>query len=56
MNRRQLILGASVLQDQHVDYSWELLARAPGVQVTQFKQGTDAGRFSMRVPMTRSMM
>lgn len=42
------ILGASVLQDQHVDYSWELLTRAPGVQVTQFKQGTDAGRFSMR--------
>ena len=41
-------LGASVLQDQHVDYSWELLTRAPGVQVTQFKQGTDAGRFSMR--------
>jgi iron complex outermembrane recepter protein len=42
------ILGASVLQDQHVDYSWELLSRAPGVQVTQFKQGTDAGRFSFR--------
>lgn len=42
------ILRASVLQDQHLDYSWELLTRAPGVQVTQFKQGTDAGRFSMR--------
>jgi iron complex outermembrane receptor protein len=42
------ILGASLLQDQHVDYSWELLMRAPGVQVTQFKQGTDAGRFSFR--------
>lgn len=42
------ILSADVLQDQHVDYSWELLTRAPGVQVTQFKQGTDAGRFSMR--------
>ena len=42
------ILGASLLQDQHVDYSWELLTRAPGVQVTQFKQGTDAGRFSFR--------
>ncbi|XAH23775.1 TonB-dependent receptor [Xylophilus sp. GW821-FHT01B05] len=42
------ILGASVLEDQHVDYSWELLSRAPGVQVTQFKQGTDAGRFSFR--------
>jgi iron complex outermembrane receptor protein len=42
------ILGAGLLQDQHVDYSWELLMRAPGVQVTQFKQGTDAGRFSFR--------
>ena len=42
------VLGGSLLQDQHVDYSWELLTRAPGVQVTQFKQGTDAGRFSFR--------
>lgn len=42
------ILGADMFQDQHVDYSWELLSRAPGVQVTQFKQGTDAGRFSFR--------
>ena len=42
------ILGASVLQDQHVDYSWQLLSRAPGVQVTTFGQGTDAGRFSFR--------
>lgn len=42
------ILGASLVQDQHVDYSWELFSRAPGVQVTQFKQGTDAGRFSFR--------
>ncbi len=42
------LLGAGLLEDQHVDYSWELLTRAPGVQVTQFKQGTDAGRFSFR--------
>ena len=42
------ILGGSIVQDQHVDYSWELFARAPGVQVTPFRQGTDAGRFSMR--------
>jgi iron complex outermembrane receptor protein len=42
------ILGGDLLQDQHVDYSWELLMRAPGVQVTQFKMGTDAGRFSFR--------
>lgn len=42
------ILGAGVLQDQHVDFSWQLFSRAPGVQVTQFGQGTDAGRFSFR--------
>lgn len=42
------ILGAGVLQDQHVDFSWELFSRAPGVQVTRFGQGTDAGRFSFR--------
>lgn len=24
------ILGASLLEDQHVDYSWELFSRAPG--------------------------
>ena len=42
------VLGADVLQNQRADYSWELLSMAPGVQVTQFKQGTDAGRFSFR--------
>lgn len=42
------LLGASLVEDQHVDFSWELFARAPGVQVTPFKQGTDAGRFSFR--------
>lgn len=42
------ILGSSLLEDQHVDYSWELLAKAPGVQLTQFKQGTVGGRFSFR--------
>ncbi|WP_434027368.1 TonB-dependent receptor [[Pseudomonas] boreopolis] len=42
------VLGADLVQDQRVDYSWELFARAPGVQVTQFKMGTDAGRISFR--------
>ena len=42
------IVGADMLENEHVDYSWELLSKAPGVQVTQFKQGTDAGRFSFR--------
>jgi iron complex outermembrane receptor protein len=42
------VLGADLVQDQHVDFSWELFTRAPGVQVTQFKMGTDAGRISFR--------
>ena len=39
------LIGGDVLQPQKVDHSWELLMNAPGVQVTQFKMGTDAGRF-----------
>jgi len=42
------VIGGELLHDQHVDYSWELLMRAPGMQVTQFRMGTDAGRFSFR--------
>ena len=42
------IIGGDLLQQQKVDHSWELLMSAPGVQVTQFKMGTDAGRFSFR--------
>ncbi|MDD0814854.1 TonB-dependent receptor [Curvibacter sp. HBC28] len=42
------VLGGPELQDQSVDFSWELLQKAPGVLVTPFRQGTDAGRFSFR--------
>lgn len=42
------IIGGDLLQQQKVEHSWELLMNAPGVQVTQFKMGTDAGRFSFR--------
>ncbi|WP_237393553.1 TonB-dependent receptor [Stenotrophomonas sp. LM091] len=42
------IIGGDLLQQQKVDHSWELLMNAPGVQVTQFKMGSDAGRFSFR--------
>lgn len=42
------VIGGDLLQRQKVDHSWELLMNAPGVQVTQFKMGTDAGRFSFR--------
>ena len=42
------IVGGDLLQPQRVDHSWELLMTAPGVQVTPFRMGTDAGRFSFR--------
>ncbi|SFE15168.1 iron complex outermembrane recepter protein [Paracidovorax konjaci] len=42
------IVGGEVLQDARVDHAWELMGHAPGVQVTPFRQGTDAGRFSFR--------
>nr|WP_045758380.1 TonB-dependent receptor [Xanthomonas albilineans] len=42
------ILGGDLLQDQHVDNTSALLLRAPGVQVTQFKMGTEGGTFSFR--------
>ncbi|HHW4677952.1 MAG TPA: TonB-dependent receptor [Xylella sp.] len=42
------ILSGDVLHGQRVDYAWELFMRAPGVQVTQFRMGTEAGRFSFR--------
>lgn len=48
------VIGGELLHDQHVDYSWELLMRAPGVQVTQFRMGTDAGRFRSADSMARA--
>ncbi|KLJ02072.1 TonB-dependent receptor [Luteimonas sp. FCS-9] len=42
------VLAPDVLHDPPVAHSWELMARAPGVQVTRFAMGTDAGRFSFR--------
>jgi iron complex outermembrane receptor protein len=42
------IVGADRLQDQVVDHSAELLARAPGVQLTQFHMGVVGSSFSFR--------
>lgn len=42
------VLSDDLLQGQHVDYTWEVFMRAPGVQVTQFKMGTESGRISFR--------
>ena len=42
------ILGASLFRDERVDQGWELFSKAPGVQLTHFRQGTEAGRISFR--------
>lgn len=42
------VLSDDLLQGQHVDYTWEVFMRAHGVQVTQFKMGTESGRISFR--------
>ncbi|MDU9397073.1 TonB-dependent receptor [Pseudomonas sp. zfem003] len=42
------VIGSDVLQQQPVQYSWELFNRAPGVMLTQFNQGTTSGKLSFR--------
>ena len=38
------MLGPQLLQDQQVQHAWELFARAPGVMLTQFRQGNESGK------------
>jgi iron complex outermembrane receptor protein len=42
------VLGANLLESQNVDSTWELFGRAPGVMLTEFRQGTTSGKFSLR--------
>lgn len=42
------VIGADIIEKQPVTYSWELFNRAPGVEITQFGQGTSSGKISMR--------
>lgn len=42
------ILGAELIQDQQAQHTWELFARAPGVMLTQFRQGNESGKLSFR--------
>ena len=42
------VLGPQLLQDQQVRHAWELFARAPGVMLTQFRQGNESGKLSFR--------
>lgn len=41
-------MGGEVAQGAEVRNAYELLARMPGIQLTEFNQGTVSGKFSMR--------
>lgn len=41
-------LGGDVAQNADVDNVFELIGQMPGIQVTDFNQGTTSGKFSMR--------
>ena len=41
-------MGGDVAQGSDVDNVFELIGRMPGIQVTDFNQGTTSGKFSMR--------
>lgn len=42
------VLDGSIAAEQNVRYSWELLGRVPGVQLTDMGQGAVSGGFSFR--------
>lgn len=42
------VLGADLLRNQQVQHAWELFAQAPGVMLTQFRQGNESGKLSFR--------
>lgn len=41
-------MGGDVAQNADVDNVYELIGQMPGIQVTDFNQGTTSGKFSMR--------
>jgi len=42
------VVGADQVRDQHVDNTWELFGKVPGMQLTPFRMGTVGGSFSFR--------
>ena len=42
------MLGPDLIRDQQALNTWELFARAPGVLLTQFRQGNESGKLSFR--------
>jgi iron complex outermembrane receptor protein len=41
-------MGGDIAQNADVDNVWELIGQMPGIQITDFNQGTTSGKFSMR--------
>ncbi len=42
------ILGGDIAQTADVDNAFEIIAQMPGIQLTDFNQGTTSGKFSLR--------
>ena len=42
------IVAPEQIQQQQVSHAWQLFARAPGVMLTQFRQGNESGKLSFR--------
>lgn len=42
------VLGGDRIQQENVSGTWQLFNQMPGVMLTEFRQGTTSGKFSMR--------
>ncbi|MCB5186277.1 TonB-dependent receptor [Methylobacillus gramineus] len=42
------VIGKEAIEHQAVQNSWQLLSRAPGVMLTEYRMGTTTGKFSFR--------
>lgn len=42
------VLGSDLVKSQNVSNSWKLYSQLPGVQLTEFGQGTTSGKLSLR--------
>ncbi len=50
------VMNADKIQNQNVLTSFDLFHRMPGVQITQFNQGTTTGKLSFRAFMVRVIL
>ena len=42
------VVSGDTLSDTTVGHAWEIFSRVPGIQLTNFNQGTTSGKISMR--------